>query len=135
MLNRLLPAGAILVALSGVVHAAPDSLVRAIIHVESGGNPLARGKHGEIGLMQLKLETARAMGYRGSRAGLYDPDTNVRYGRAYLELAWRRAHGDLCIAASLFNRGVYARGLRCTAYGRIVVKAMRRVSLESYRGD
>jgi soluble lytic murein transglycosylase-like protein len=104
----------------------PDSLVRAIVHVESGGNPRTVGTHGEIGLMQIKLETARSVGYRGSRAGLFDPATNLRFGTAYLEIAWHRARGDLCAAASLFNMGVFARP-RCTAYGHAVVAALHRL--------
>jgi len=104
----------------------PDKLVRAIIHVESGGNPRTIGTHGEIGLMQIKLETARSVGYRGSRAGLFDPATNLRFGTAYLAIAWQRARGDLCAAASLFNMGVFARP-RCTTYGHAVVAALHRL--------
>lgn len=101
----------------------PVALAMAIEHVESGGNPNLVGRHGEIGLMQIKLETARSVGYRGTRRGLFDPATNRRYGRAYLAIAFRRAGGDLCRAASLFNLGVFARP-RCTAYGRMVMRAM-----------
>jgi soluble lytic murein transglycosylase-like protein len=108
----------------GPVEAAPTSLVDAIIHVESGGNARAKGRHGEIGLMQIKLQTARSVGYRGSREGLFHPATNVRYGTAYLDLALKRARGNLCHAASLYQMGVYARP-RCTSYGRKVLRAMK----------
>lgn len=125
MPNRILAAFLFACLIAGPVEAqVPDALVRAIIHVESGGNPKARGAHGEIGLMQIKLETARSVGYSGSRRGLFDPETNVRYGTAYLAIAWQRAKGDLCRAASLFNMGVFARP-RCTAYGHTVIRAMR----------
>lgn len=103
---------------------APKSLVNAIIHVESKGNPKAVGRAGEIGLMQIKLRTAQGLGYRGSKRGLFDPATNVRYGSAYLDLALKRARGNLCHAASLYQMGVYARP-RCTSYGRKVLRAMR----------
>jgi soluble lytic murein transglycosylase-like protein len=105
----------------------PESLVAAVIHVESGGRANLVGRAREIGLMQIKLETARGVGYHGSRAALFDPATNIRFGTAYLELAWRRAHGDLCVAASLFNMGVGARP-RCTAYGLRVLAALRHLS-------
>ena len=50
----------------------PDSLVERIIRRESGGN--SRAVHaGNYGLMQIRLGTARAMGYTGSAAGLLDP--------------------------------------------------------------
>ena len=103
---------------------APESLALAIEHVESGGNPHVVGAHGEIGLMQIKPATARSVGYRGPRHGLFDPATNRRFGRAYLAIAWQRARGDLCKAASLFNMGVFARP-RCTKYGKAVMRAMR----------
>jgi membrane-bound lytic murein transglycosylase MltF len=38
--------------------------------------PKARGRNGEIGLLQIKPQTARAMGYKGSAKDLYDPQTN-----------------------------------------------------------
>ncbi len=42
----------------------PESLVERVIRRESGGNP--RAVHaGNYGLMQIKLGTARAMGYTG----------------------------------------------------------------------
>jgi soluble lytic murein transglycosylase-like protein len=114
-----------LIVFSGQVDAAPKSLVAAIIHVESKGNPNVVGRAGEIGLMQIKLQTARGLGYRGTRQGLFHPATNVRYGTAYLGLALKRARGNLCHAASLYQMGVYARP-RCTSYGRKVLRAMRR---------
>lgn len=104
--------------------AAPKALVNAIIHVESKGNPKAVGRAGEIGLMQIKLRTARSVGYRGTRAGLFHPATNVRIGTAYLDLALKRAKGNLCHAASLYQSGIFGR-LRCSAYGQRVLKAMR----------
>jgi soluble lytic murein transglycosylase-like protein len=58
----------------------PFGLARAVVKVESGFRANARGKAGEIGLMQVKLSTARGLGYTGSAKGLYNPDTNIRYG-------------------------------------------------------
>jgi soluble lytic murein transglycosylase-like protein len=64
----------------------PAALVRAIIRVESGDNRRLFGRHGEIGLMQVKLETAQSVGYRGSRAALFVTSTNIAVGTAYLPL-------------------------------------------------
>lgn len=125
MLHRILIAALCVACCSVSADAAPGWLVAAIIHVESGGNPNARGRHGEIGLGQLKLATARSVGYRGGRAGLFNPSVNRRYTEAYLNLAIRRAHGNLCHAASLYNAGVFARP-RCSAYGRKVLRIGRR---------
>ena len=54
----------------------------------------AMGRGGASGLMQIKLATARAMGYSGSAAGLLDPETNLTYGVKYLAGAYRTARGN-----------------------------------------
>ena len=45
------------------------SLAHAVISVESNYRPDARGRAGEVGLMQIKPATARMMGYCGSTQG------------------------------------------------------------------
>ncbi|MCB1508770.1 MAG: transglycosylase SLT domain-containing protein [Hyphomicrobiaceae bacterium] len=87
----------------------PVALAQAVITVESRWNVRARGRAGEIGLMQIKPRTARGMGYRGSAAALYDPETNLRWGMRYLAEAHRRAGGDLCGTILRYNAGHYAR--------------------------
>ena len=83
----------------------PLSLAHAVVRVESNYNPGMRGSAGEIGLMQVKLQTARGMGYRGSAKGLYDPATNIRYGMMYLGKACQLAGGDLCGTILKYNGG------------------------------
>jgi hypothetical protein len=61
----------------------PVSLVNRVIRRESGGNSRAVSR-GNYGLMQIRLGTARAMGYSGSAAGLLDPATNMTYAVRYL---------------------------------------------------
>lgn len=87
----------------------PPALARAVVHVESRFNPRVTGRAGEIGLMQIKLQTARGMGYSGSRQALYDPETNIRYGMKYLAKAYELAGGDLCGTILRYNAGHYAR--------------------------
>ena len=53
---------------------------------------------GEIGLMQVRPETAALLGFRGDLAELARPEVNIHYGVAYLAEAWRLANGDLCRA-------------------------------------
>lgn len=82
----------------------PVRIVYAIIQVESGGDPGAVGAAGEIGLMQLMPPTADQMGYRGSRAGLFDPRTNIHYGTKYL--AWQmKRYRELSAAIAAYNSG------------------------------
>jgi soluble lytic murein transglycosylase-like protein len=80
-------------------------LARAVIKIESNFNPKARGAHGEVGLMQIKPATARAMGYTGKTAGLYDPATNLKYGIKYLAMADQLGGGDMCSAILRYNAG------------------------------
>jgi soluble lytic murein transglycosylase-like protein len=84
----------------------PASLIERVIRRESGGN--ARAVHaGNYGLMQIRLSTARAMGYTGSAAGLLDPQTNMTYAVRYLAGAYRAAGGNESRAVALYSRGYY----------------------------
>ncbi len=84
----------------------PASLVERVIRRESGGNP--RAVHaGNYGLMQIKLGTARAMGYTGSAAGLLDAQTNMTYAVRYLAGAYRAAGGNESRAVALYASGYY----------------------------
>jgi soluble lytic murein transglycosylase-like protein len=83
----------------------PIDLARAVVKHESGFNPNVTGRAGEIGLMQIKLSTARGMGYKGSAKGLYDPATNIRWGMKYLGQARKLAGGSECGTLSRYNGG------------------------------
>ena len=69
------------------------------------------GRGGASGLMQIKLATARSMGYTGSAAGLLDPDTNLTYGVRYLAGAYRAARGNHGRAVGYYASG-YIRAQR-----------------------
>ena len=94
-----------LIKAQAVANGVPISLAHAVVHVESNYKPNVRGSAGEIGLMQIKLQTARGMGYRGTAKGLYDPATNIRYGMKYLGQARKLAGGDLCGTILKYNGG------------------------------
>lgn len=83
----------------------PVSLARAVVRVESNFRANARGAAGEIGLMQVKLATARMMGYRGSAKGLYNPETNIKYGMKYLGKARKLSGGTTCGTILKYNAG------------------------------
>ncbi len=65
------------------------------------------GHGGAIGLMQIKLATARALGYTGDAEGLRDPETNLKYGIKYLAGAYRAAGGDHDRAVHYYAAGYY----------------------------
>lgn len=78
----------------------PDAVAHALVLRESGYNWRAVGRAGEIGLTQIKLSTARGLGYRGSRTELFDPRTNLTYGMRYARMALDRG------SISLYQRGI-----------------------------
>ncbi|MEM9303557.1 MAG: transglycosylase SLT domain-containing protein [Pseudomonadota bacterium] len=70
-------------------HALPPSLIYAVMRSESSLATDARSGAGAMGLMQLLPSTARSLqnsaGVRvPNRSRLYDPETNIRLGSAYL---------------------------------------------------
>lgn len=85
----------------------PEALVHRVIVRESKYHPNLVGRGGTIGLMQIKLPTARGLGYTGDAAGLRDPDTNLAWGTKYLAGAYRAANGDHGRAMRYYASGYY----------------------------
>jgi soluble lytic murein transglycosylase-like protein len=83
----------------------PAELAHAVIRVESNYRVDALGRAGEIGLMQIKPATARLMGYSGSEDGLYDPETNIKFGMKYLGIAHDLGGGTTCGTILKYNAG------------------------------
>src|SRR5947209_7184109 len=83
----------------------PEALVHRVILRESKYHTNLIGRGGTIGLMQIKLATARSLGYTGDAAGLRDPDTNLAYGVKYLAGAWRAANSDHARAMHYYASG------------------------------
>jgi hypothetical protein len=95
-----------LITKHAAAHGVPESLVRRVIHIESKGNARVVSK-GNYGLMQIRLGTAKGMGYRGTAEGLLDPDTNMTYAVKYLALAYRAAGCSEQGAIGYYQRGFY----------------------------
>ena len=100
-----------LVARYAEANGVPAHVAHGVVMVESRYNARATGPGGYIGLMQIGYRTAKGMGYSGSRAGLYDPHTNLKYGMRYLGEAYRQAGGNLCGAVSKYQGGHGVRGV------------------------
>jgi Transglycosylase SLT domain len=96
-----------LVATHAKTNLVPEALVHRVIVRESKYKPDLIGRGGTIGLMQIKLATARGVGYKGDAEGLRDPDTNLAYGIKYLAGAWRAAKGDHDRAVHYYASGYY----------------------------
>ena len=87
-------------------HAVPERLIRRIIMRESRYAPHLTNR-GFLGLMQIRLETARGMGYRGSASGLLDGETNLTYAVPYLANAYVAADRNEDRAVQLYAGGYY----------------------------
>ncbi len=82
----------------------PVELADAVVRLESRYDAGAcNGPN--VGLTQIHVRTARSLGYAGPVAGLLDPDTNLRYGLAYLAQAYRLAGGDTCRTILKYQAG------------------------------
>src|ERR1051325_6785215 len=102
---------AALVARHAAANGVPASLVHRVIMRESRYNPRVVSK-GNYGIMQIRLGTARAMGYTGSAAGLLDPEVNMTYAVKYLAGAYKAAGGSESGAFANYARGYHGGGVR-----------------------
>ena len=75
----------------------------AVVEVESGFDPTAVGRHGEIGLMQIKPSVARAYG-RIDAGSLARADTNLRCGLTHLRREVEH-FGDVRLGLLAYNMG------------------------------
>ncbi len=96
-----------MVAAQARANGVPEALVHRVIVRESRYQPHLIGRGGTIGLMQIKLATARGVGYTGDAAGLRDPNTNLTWAVKYLAGAYRAANGDHARAIRYYAGGYY----------------------------
>lgn len=95
-----------LISKYAAVYDVPSSLIHRVVRRESGYNPKARnGPY--YGLMQIRHDTARSMGYSGSAAGLLDAETNLKYAVKYLRGAYVVGGYNSDKAVRNYARGYY----------------------------
>ena len=78
------------------------SLVKAVIHAESGYNPNAVSSKGASGLMQLMPSTAKSL----KVADRFNPKDNVEGGVKYLRFLLDTFRGDVSLAVAAYNAGL-----------------------------
>lgn len=78
------------------------SLIKAVIHAESGYNPNAVSRKGASGLMQLMPGTARSL----KVSNCLDPKDNVEGGVKYLRFLLDTFRGDVSLALAAYNAGL-----------------------------
>lgn len=84
----------------------PEALVHRVVKRESTYNPKAYSK-GNYGLMQIRYNTAKGLGYEGPAEGLFDAETNLKYATKYLRGAWMVADNQNDNAVKLYASGYY----------------------------
>ena len=77
-------------------------LVRAVIQVESGGNPTAVSPAGAQGLMQLMPATGAELGVKDP----FDPVQNIMAGTRYLRQLLDRYQGSVRLALAAYSWGM-----------------------------
>lgn len=89
----------------------PTGLQPAVCWVESGYNINAvhhdDGGGNSTGVCQIKLSTARAMGFKGTESELQVPKTNVYYSAKYLNWQLHRYRGNYSKAIAAYNAGTW----------------------------
>ncbi|WP_438753238.1 transglycosylase SLT domain-containing protein [Pararhizobium sp. O133] len=84
----------------------PEELVHRVVKRESTYNPRAYNS-GNYGLMQIRYNTAKGLGYEGPAEGLFDAETNLKYATKYLAGAWMVADNQNDGAVRLYASGYY----------------------------
>jgi soluble lytic murein transglycosylase-like protein len=85
------------------LHGVPSSLIHAVIQKESRYQSRARSRKNARGLMQLTPDTARFVGV-GNSASLFDPQTNINAGTAYLKYLMQ-THETVDQVLAAYNSG------------------------------
>lgn len=92
----------------------PPGLLSALCFVESSHRPYVINIHDggspSIGICQLKLTTARSLGFRGSSKELKRPGVNIYFAAKYLHSKIEKNNGNLVRAIAAYNRGSYKKG-------------------------
>ena len=82
-------------------HVDPILIAAFILH-ESEGNPWARGKNDDRGLMQVIGKN-----YPGCPDCLFDPATNIHVGTKLFKEIYNMKGGNLMVSISAYNTGPY----------------------------
>lgn len=113
----------------------PANLLSSICYVESHYNPNALhkddGDSNSVGLCQVKLKTAKWLGFKGNEKQLLKPEINAYYAAKYLQYLLKRYHGNITKAIIAYNRG-NAGTLTRTSYSDKVYRRLKEERINEY---
>ena len=89
---------------AAISHDIKPEIALGLVDVESTFKPNVE-KDGNYGLMQIRIGTARSMGFRGSASDLMKPENNLEYGLRYLSYC-RDKHEDVTLMLGCYNGSV-----------------------------
>src|SRR6185503_8154748 len=100
----------------------PDLYLYTIMRKESGFNPHDVSYADARGLLQMipptSAKVAAAAGVPFAPDQLYEPETNIRLGAAYIGSLYRKFGGQLPLAAGAYNAGSRAMARWCAQHGK-----------------
>ncbi len=106
----------------------PPNLLKALCYVETKHTITAihirDGNSDSLGICQIKLETAKSLGYKGTATQLMEPKTNIYYAGLYLKHQLERYKGNTTKAVIAYNQG-HAGALTSSKYQIKVYKQWR----------
>ncbi len=89
----------------------PPGLLSAVCWTESSHRTQVvhkdDGNGTSLGVCQIKLSTARTLGFKGTEKELMAAKTNVYWAGRYLSKQLDRYHGDIVKAVAAYNAGSY----------------------------
>ena len=89
----------------------PPDLLRAVCYVESTHIATAYNPHdggsASHGVCQVKFNTAKLLGFKGTAKQLQEAPANTFWAAAYLHYQLQRYHGDIIKATAAYNTGTY----------------------------
>ena len=105
----------------------PDLFLYAIMRKESGFSPWDVSYADARGLLQMipptSLQVAASMGLDLAPDDLYEPETNIRLGAAYIGALAKKFGGQIPIVAGAFNAGPKAMAKWCDQHGQYPMDA------------
>jgi soluble lytic murein transglycosylase-like protein len=114
--------------LSTAQYGLPSGLLESLCYVESTHkiDVIHRndGNGNSVGICQIKLKTAKHLGFKGTEAELMDPEINITYAAKYLKHQINR-YRSIKRGVIAYNRG-NAKGLTVTNYQVKVYKEWRK---------